>query len=429
MKKVFSLVVTVLLCLGIAYGQVQLKEVKQKKQIKKVVQKKFMLPDFVITDIICSYDIKDKVRKCSFKVKNNGGQFRGDLSFRVLATENLPGGYNKEIEFTKSQIYLDKGKEVIFQITNIHFISGGVLRWPEPWNEHPQLIFTISIDPKNKIAEANEKNNTFSKNINFPFIQVKYPNGGEVWKIGNRYIIRWDSVGVSGFVKIRAEKWSVTGSGTLYHGFSLSDGAPNTGRFTVNLNSSTYPYLGGSSREQLGWYRIEITSMDDSSINDTSDDNILLCGTYSPVKTPRGRLLKSEIRINPHYIYVAVTKSGRPGRPVIRPKNRFVRMNDNAQKIFKIPPEGDLDIEFQIPMENFRCERQKATFLINFDNGDKEVRSIKFLDPGLSTVEIETTLRRRILNRPIKATITVPEWLPYEPITFVVYLRLMPENK
>jgi hypothetical protein len=417
MKNILSLLTAFLLIIGVAYTQAQLKEVEKRKQIKKIEQEKFLLPDFVTTDVICSYDTKNKARECSFKVKNNGGTFRGDLSFKVIATEKRTGGYYKEIEFAKSQINLDKGEEKIFQITGIHFTSGGVLRWPEPWNEHPYLTFIIHIDPKNEIAEGNENNNTFSQDISFPFIQVKYPNGGEVWQIGKRYVVRWDSEGVSGYVKISAEEWSVTGSGSLFRSYPISDGAPNTGQFTAYLDPSIW--------KKLGWYRIKVLSMDDSSIYDISDNNVLMCGVYPPIKTPRGRQLESEVRINPQHIYVAITKSGRPGRPVIRPKDRFVRMNNNAQEIFKIPPEGDLDIEFKIPMENFSCERQKATFVITLDNGDKEVRRINFLKPGLTTVEIDAVLKNRILNRPIKATITVPEWLPHDPLTFTVYLRLV----
>jgi hypothetical protein len=70
----------------------------------------------------------------------------------------------------------------------------------------PQSVFigdkikiqvSADVNTTNGVEIKDESDNYFSIVDSKPYIKVLSPNGGEVWKIGNDYKIKWDSRGVS----------------------------------------------------------------------------------------------------------------------------------------------------------------------------------------------------------------------------------------
>jgi uncharacterized repeat protein (TIGR01451 family) len=106
-----------------------------------------------------------------------------------------------------------------------------------------------------------------------PFLRVTAPNGSEVWPIGcAQQTIRWTSSGVSGNVKIKLSR----DEGAAY---------PET-LFSGTANDGTQKWtVKGPATTQA---RMQICSVNNPSICDTSDANFTIGGGRITVSTPNG---------------------------------------------------------------------------------------------------------------------------------------------
>ncbi|MFC1637029.1 CARDB domain-containing protein [Planctomycetota bacterium] len=390
------------------------------------------LPDFSVADIICvqerqggSYYPNKIVRRLKATLKNNGKAYDGPLDFKLVAREEPKTSYSFDKIIPKSKVSVPQGGQ-----TEVGLYQHPGFKWPEPWNEHPTLSFTLYVDPENKIRERNEKNNTFAEVIRWPHIKVQYPNGGEILEPGKSCTIRWTSWQVAGNVKIFAEQHTILGT-SLNKGRSICENAPNSGRFTWKIPN-------GEEKWPAGYYRVRVSSMDDRTIFDHSDNIAVLVG-YAPPNwyTP-------EVRINPQEIEVAVTKAIR-----IKPKNRFKRMSPNVQTNFELPWEQDLDVEFQIPFEYLGLEQKypvSAAITFGADNPTVTTMWIKqfsglfdtkqrfFVRQGATTNKIKFQLKAQALQmlqaktKPIAIEIVIESPSAKWKSTFTTFMRLLPPS-
>ncbi len=109
-----------------------------------------------------------------------------------------------------------------------------------------------------------------------PSLTVNAPNGGENWQIGTSHTIQWNSSNLSGNVKIELSRNGGSSYETLFANTS-NDGSQN---WTVS----------GSATTQA---RIKISSVADSTVNDTSNTNFTISdpppsGPSITVITPNG---------------------------------------------------------------------------------------------------------------------------------------------
>ena len=396
---------------------------------KKPTLKPLALPDFVVTDMVCVQEPQGGrlypnkiVRRLKTTLKNNGKAYDGPLDFRLVALEKLQGGFTFDRTFSRSEISLAKGAQMEVKLWTAppHF------QWPEPWNEHPTLNFVLYVDPAKKVRETNRKNNTVTKTITWPHITVTHPNGGEILEPGQTCSIRWTKWQVSGNVKIFAEQCACTGS-YLNKGRSISENAPNTGRFAWKIPSD-------KGKWPAGYYKIRVTSMDDRLVFDNSDGICTLVGYVPPDwATP-------EVRVNPQNVDVAVTKAGR-----IKPKNRFQRTIPNHQVNFEIAWNQDLDLEFRIPLEYLGLEkafRVAMTITLGADNPALATLKKRFphlfvkkemfrVKQGVSTRATKFSLKAQALqmlqanNKPISADILIASPGARWKTTYKTFIRLL----
>lgn len=109
----------------------------------------------------------------------------------------------------------------------------------------------------------------YESNTPLDSITVEAPNGGEVLSRGGPVEIRWHSAGNTGSsVKIMIRRGTYTGT--------LFGATPNDGTHTWNI-PATYPIAAG--------YRIEVVSVTNPSIGDSSDADFSIAGTSSPAGT------------------------------------------------------------------------------------------------------------------------------------------------
>lgn len=112
-------------------------------------------------------------------------------------------------------------------------------------------------------------------------ITVTSPNGGEIWKIGQKYVITWQSNEIGEGVKIKLKRTTSTGRGGWY---SIADNAPNDGNFVYNVPAN------------LPWenqtYKIFVMSLDET-VQDGSNGliQILKISAIPLLKTSANPLL------------------------------------------------------------------------------------------------------------------------------------------
>jgi hypothetical protein len=424
-----ALMITVILCPGQTSVDQFTTSIKPIRRSDKPTLKPLDLPDFVITDVVCVQEPQGGpiypnklVRRLKTILKNNGKTYDGPLEFRLVALEKLQGGFTFNRTFSRSEISLAKGAQVEMALWTVP----PQFQWPEPWNEHPTLNFVLYIDPAKKNRESNRKNNTFTKTITWPHITVTHPNGGEILEPGKTCSIRWTKWQVNGNVKIFAEQYACTGS-PLNKGHSISENAPNTGRFQWKIPS-------GKRKWPAGYYKIRVTSMDDRLIFDHGDKTCTLVGFVPPDwSTP-------EVRINPQNVDIAVTKAGR-----IKPKNRFLQTIPNHQMNFEIAWNQDLDVEFRIPLEYLGLEKRfRVSMTITFGADNPALMTLKQQFPdlfvkkelfgikqGVSTKETQFTLKAQALqmlqanNKPITVDIQVASPGVKWKTTYKTFIRLL----
>ena len=123
---------------------------------------------------------------------------------------------------------------------------------------------TVGVDYKIRITSTSNSSVNDTSDDNFGIsatpksITVVSPNGGERWRRGTRYSIKWTTVGsIGSSVKIELLKGGILSR-------TITSSTNNGGAY-----SWTVP-----SRQTTGTgYKIMIISMNDSSINDTSDNS------------------------------------------------------------------------------------------------------------------------------------------------------------
>jgi hypothetical protein len=102
------------------------------------------------------------------------------------------------------------------------------------------------------------------KTLVLPKIQVIYPNGGEIWEKGNRYVIRWTSQGITGNVQILLKYGP--GSGGWY---TIAKSVRNTGSYSFSLPTGNLD--GQYLYEEPQQYTLYIMTLDRTK-SDSSDN-------------------------------------------------------------------------------------------------------------------------------------------------------------
>jgi N-acetylneuraminic acid mutarotase len=116
------------------------------------------------------------------------------------------------------------------------------------------------------------QNQIYYSSLDLNSLMVLQPNGGENWQIGQSYDIEW-SDNISENVKIELFK-----GGTFNR--EISSSTPSNGLFSWNIPGDVVP---GND------YKIKITSVTNSSINDSSDNNFTIYLSQSiTVNQPNG---------------------------------------------------------------------------------------------------------------------------------------------
>lgn len=100
------------------------------------------------------------------------------------------------------------------------------------------LLVVCSIGAAYAQIQTKQRKSTTLKTA--PRIKVTYPNGGETWKKGAQYAIRWSSKGIQGNVKIKL-KWG-TGPGGWY---TVCGSTKNTGSYTYKVPATGIGHAGG----------------------------------------------------------------------------------------------------------------------------------------------------------------------------------------
>ncbi len=99
------------------------------------------------------------------------------------------------------------------------------------------------------------------------YIAVVSPNGGEQWRRGYQYTIRWNSSLVNGNVKIILKK-----DGRFYRNLTGPSGVPNTGTFLWTIQDDIEP---GAD------YRIKVSTLD-NSVSDKSNGDFQIYYLIEP---------------------------------------------------------------------------------------------------------------------------------------------------
>jgi hypothetical protein len=128
-------------------------------------------------------------------------------------------------------------------------------------NKH-NLRFEASIEPAASLKSTDFFLDDIEVTITPPpsgELKLTVPNGGEVWCMGERYTIEWESSNVEGNVKIDL----------------ICDDCESLTQTTLvseTENDGAYIWRVPTTLEPSKQYKIKITSIDDASIYDESDD-------------------------------------------------------------------------------------------------------------------------------------------------------------
>jgi hypothetical protein len=328
-------------------------QVKPKQDTIRPVQptlRLIQLAEFEVTDLVCEMEsapgpYSAGVRRVEFNLRNKGSAFSGNLEFRVVGIESLSGGATMEQRFTLRGLSLASGADTVIRVPR--HTSFGRFDWPTPWNDHPTMNFFVYTDPSNEIAERDEQNNTFSKAVSFPMIEVTHPGGGAIWRKGTAQTVRWRSERLSGHVRIEAHRLSLPYLTRPLRQKTISDNAPNTGQYRVKLG---FTERGDSIYLGAGYWRIYVESMDHPFVSDTSDGHATVVWV-----TARDEGWYTDWRWNPQNLWLKITKAGR-----IKPRTEFTQLIQRRQVNFELPEAGaDMDLDFQIPIEYLGRDAQK----------------------------------------------------------------------
>ena len=228
---------------------------------------KKMLILFVITLILmlnmsCEIEVtgNDVVPSCEITYPENGAVIISSvLTVKVEASD--PNGYIKEVVFYlgEDSIYTDNSKPYECNIDLSSLNSFGEYR-----------VKAIAKD--NKFGEEDDDILLFLLPPPSPYIRILTPNGGENWQKGGSHAITWDD-NISGNVKIELYKGSSLNS-------TISSSTESDGYYMWNMATNL---SSGSD------YKIKITSINTSSINDWSNSTFTIPDAdYITVTRPNG---------------------------------------------------------------------------------------------------------------------------------------------
>ncbi len=134
--------------------------------------------------------------------------------------------------------------------------SNGSYNWPIPTDLTEYSSYKIKISStSSSVNDLSDNNFTIEEEPPADYITVTSPNGGETWQMGTTHNITWDD-NISEDVKIELYI-----SGTLVStiAYDTSSGGSYTWSIPTWLDESSY-------------YKIKIESVDNSSLNDWSDN-------------------------------------------------------------------------------------------------------------------------------------------------------------
>ncbi len=188
------------------------------------------------------------------------------------------------------------------------------------------------VAPENRVAKTDEDSNVFTHTVVLPHVKLVEPRGGEVWHKGRTYTIRWTSEKVAGNVRIRAE----TGKNQFH---IIADNCPNTGSYDFEVPRG-WP---------AGFYRVEITSLDDGSITDMAEEPLVV------VPYRREGWADVDYKIDPQSIEVRVMPAGQTNGEAAE----YHPMNPGTQTDVRAPVGRDLDLEFRVPIAYLGAEPTK----------------------------------------------------------------------
>jgi hypothetical protein len=149
--------------------------------------------------------------------------------------------------------------QVISSSTSIGSGGLGSKSWTVPYNQIPGSDYQIRITSTSNTGYVDMSDTNFTISAGPP-ITVVTPNGGENWRRGSTYTIRWQYTGDSGpYVKIELLN-GTTVNRVISSSTSIGSGGSGSKSWTI---PSTQP-LGRD-------YKIQITSTSDSTVIDVSN--------------------------------------------------------------------------------------------------------------------------------------------------------------
>jgi molybdopterin-binding protein len=177
--------------------------------------------------------------------------------------ENLSQNSQHDITWTSKNVTENVKIELLRGTSVSNTISSGTANtgkysWTVPSGQTVGVDYKIRITSTSNSSVNDTSDGNFSISAAPKSITVVSPNGGERWRRGTRYSIKWTTVGsIGSSVKIELLKGGILSR-------TITSSTNNGGSY-----SWTVP-----SRQTTGTdYKIRITSISDSSINDTSDNS------------------------------------------------------------------------------------------------------------------------------------------------------------
>ncbi|MCH9030396.1 MAG: hypothetical protein IH819_12515, partial [Bacteroidetes bacterium] len=189
---------------------------------------------------------------------NGGEDYLIGSSQIITWTDNLTG--NVEIQLFKGGIF--------HSIITTSTASDGTYTWNIPGTTVADSDYRIRISSADdgNVFDLSDADFTLSHEI-----IVTVPNGGESWQAGTSHTISWTD-NITGNVKIELYKGGTFDS-------EISPSTPSTGSYTWDIPVGTAAGLN---------YKVKISSIDNTSISDLSDNNFEIFEGIITVITPNG---------------------------------------------------------------------------------------------------------------------------------------------
>lgn len=205
-------------------------------------------------------------------------------SHDVTWTSNISGGTVK-IEYSKDNF----GSDVNTIVTGT--ANDGSYTWnPIPDDPSTTARVKITYEPQTSINDISDADFTIAK----PTITVTSPNGGELWYAGDNEDITWTSQYVSGNVLIEYSKDNFVSDINTIQASAFNDGS-----YTWNV-----------PEDPSDTVRVRISSVLDSTVNDTSDDDFTICSGLAPLDVTGFTASDGNGSLNNREVQLSWTSSG-----------------------------------------------------------------------------------------------------------------------